>query len=499
MSIGTKLILLLTVTIGAVMFLASFLSLRQTEAAMENALRDGLRAHSITLRFALEENYSNGIVGDARRLIDRLRENSRIYAVLVFDDNAKLVTLSQPETNEVFLEPPELKTVLETGETREFIREIDGKKYLSVITPLNFAENRRGAIEIVKPLALIENDVFNARVNWLAMTLFLLAVIFLVVALVLRRSLTKPFQSLLIGARALGRGDLSYRVELPKTGDELAFLAEEFNRMADNLREQRHVADREAENRLALERRLRHTERLASVGRLAAGIAHELGAPLNVIDARAEQLLEKKDAAPEKREKNLTIIRAQTARISRIVRQLLTLARPYDFRLAPVELNEAVAEALEQIAETARRQNVEMDFSAGSDLKISADADYIHQVFINILTNALQAMPAGGSLKVTTGTEIKNDARFAFVSFSDNGTGIAAEALEKIFDPFYTTKDIGQGTGLGLAVSHRIVEEHGGFIEAENNASGGAVFTVHLPLSASEMRKIEDPQLQERA
>jgi two-component system, NtrC family, sensor kinase len=481
MSIGTKLILLLTVTVGAAMLLTSFLSLRQREAAMQNALRDELRAHSITLRIALEENYSNGQIGEARALIDRLRENSRVYAVLLFDERGNLLTLSQPGTNEVFLAPPELQAVLQTGEMREFVRAVEGQEYLSVITPLKFAADRRGALEIVKPLALIRDDIFEARVNWLATTLFLLAVIFLVVVTVLRRNLTKPFRSLLIGAQILGRGDLDYRVAVPRAKDELALLAEEFNRMADSLEAQRSVARKEAENRLALERELRHTERLAAVGRLAAGIAHELGAPLNVIDARAEQLLERADAAPEKREKNLTIIRAQTERISKIVRQLLTLSRPYDFRRAPIDLSETLAAMLEQIAENARRQNVEINFSGAENLIVSADRDYLGQVFLNVAMNALQAMPDGGKLAATLGNAHKNGTNFAFAKISDTGTGIAAENLERIFDPFYTTKDIGQGTGLGLAVAYRIVEEHDGFIEAANNENGGATFTVYLP------------------
>jgi len=481
MSIGTKLIFLLTITVGVAMFGASFLSLRQREATLETALRDELRAHAVTLQIALEEYYSNGKINETRELIDRLRENSRVYAILLFDERSELIKLSQPQTNELFRNPPELKTVFLTGESVEFVRLIEGKKYFSIIIPLRYQEEKKGALEIVKPFALIENDITEARVNWLATTLFLLAIIFLVVAVVLQRSLTKPFQELLNGAQALGRGDLDYRVKLPKTKDELAFLAVEFNRMADNLESQRQVAKNEAENGLALERKLRYTERLASVGRLAAGIAHELGAPLNVIDARAEQLLSKPETNLEKREKNLKIIRLQTERISKIIRQLLTLARPYNFHLVQIDLNETVADTVEQIAENARQQQVEISFTLSEDLTVSADRDYLQQVLINILMNAIQAMPTGGSLTVTSGNESRNGTDFAFVNISDTGKGISAENLEKIFDPFYTTKDIGQGTGLGLAVSHRIIEEHHGFIEAENNLDGGASFTFFLP------------------
>ncbi|HSK73317.1 MAG TPA: ATP-binding protein [Pyrinomonadaceae bacterium] len=483
MSIGTKLILLLTLTVGAVMFFASFLSLRQREAALESALRDELRAHAVTLRIALEENYDDGRVDEARELIDRLRENSRIYVVLLFDEKGNPLEFSGSKIETVFLSPPELEIVLQRAEPVEFIREVNGSRFLSLILPLRFSEERTGALEMIKPLARIEDDIARRRVNWISITLLLLAVIFLVVVVVLSRSLSKPFQALLEGARALGRGDLAYRVNVPKTRDELALLAEEFNRMADNLEEQRRAAETEAENRLALEQKLRHSERLASVGRLAAGIAHEFGAPLNVIDARAEQLLEKPDAPPEKRERNLTIIRRQTKRISRTVRQLLNLSRPYNFRFAPVVINESLVETLEEIGRNLKKSNIEAEFSANGNYTVSADRYFLRQVWLNIFQNASQAMPDGGKLSIEcSGTE-REDGNFAVVRVSDTGKGIEAEHFDKIFDPFYTTKDIGEGTGLGLAVAHRIIEEHGGAIEAANNAEGGATFSVYLPLA----------------
>ncbi|MBS1793489.1 MAG: HAMP domain-containing protein [Acidobacteria bacterium] len=483
MSIGTKLILLLTLTVGAVMFLASFLSLRLREAALETALRDELRAHAVTLQIALEENYANGQTIESRRLIDRLRENSRVYAVLLFDENGELTTISQPATNDVFRRLPEISDVLANGRTVETVREIESGKYLSIVQPLQLDAGRRGALEIVKPLALIESDIRRDRVNWLTTTLFLLAVIFAVVVVVLRRSLTKPFQELLQGAYALGRGDLEHRVAVPETRDELAFLAAEFNRMADNLTAQRRVAENEAENRLALARELRHSERLAAVGRLAAGVAHELGAPLNVIDARAEQLLENPATPPEKSARNLSIIRAQTARISSLVRQLLTLARPFDFRPVPIELGAHLAETLDQFEQNAARAGVVTEFpAAASEMTVTADREFLRQVWLNILQNALQAMPDGGKLRVERLLETRHERAYAAVRFADTGHGIAPEHRDKIFDPFYTTKDVGQGTGLGLAIAHRIVEEMDGFIEAENNPAGGATLTVGLPL-----------------
>lgn len=482
LSINTKLVLLLTLAVGAVMLVASFLALRQREAALETALGDELRAHAVTLQIALEENYQNGRINEAQKLIDRLRENSRIYGVLLFDERGELRSLTQSKTAVEFRQPPELTQVLQTGETIEFVRTIEDRKFLSIILPLRLSSDgaKRGAVEIVKPLALIENDIARARLDRLATTLLLLATIFLVVYVVLRRSLSRPIQLLLEGARALGKGDLSHRVKVGRSGYELTLLADEFNRMADNLEAQRQAAETEAENRLNLEKELRHSERLASVGRLAAGIAHELGAPLNVIDARAEQLIEKPDAPREKQLRNLTIIRSQSARITRIVRQLLNLARPYNLRFEKINLKELIESALESFE---GQENLKVEFAAPDNLPVSGDADFLGQVFTNIFRNAAQAMNGKGILKIEIDEARRDEKQFAAVKISDTGAGIAAADLEKIFDPFYTTKDIGEGTGLGLAVSRRIVEEHGGAIEAANRAGGeGAIFTIYLPV-----------------
>lgn len=478
MSINTKLVLLLTLAVGGVMLIASFISLRQREAALESALRDELRAHAVTLQIALEESYQNGRLVEAPKLIDRLRENSRVYGVLLFDETGALQSVSQPTTAADFRQPPEVKIVLQTSETVEFVRTVGDQKFLSIILPLRFSEEKRGALEIVKPLRLIETDIARARLNWLWTTLLLLAMIFLVVYLVLQRNLSLPIRSLLDGAQALGGGDLNYRVKVGKSGDELAQLGGEFNRMANNLAEQRRAAQTEAENRLNLEKELRHSERLASVGQLAAGIAHELGAPLNVIDARAEQLIENANPPRDKQIKNLTIIRAQSARITHIVRQLLNLARPYNLRFEPLEVVDLIESALDGFAPN---KNLRIEFKFEQNFKILGDADYLQQVFVNIIRNAVQAMNENGTLKIEI-REIARDARdFVFVKISDTGAGIAPDSLEKIFDPFYTTKDIGEGTGLGLAVSRRIIEEHNGKLKAANNADGGASLTVYLP------------------
>jgi signal transduction histidine kinase len=147
-------------------------------------------------------------------------------------------------------------------------------------------------------------------------------------------------------------------------------------------------------------------------------------------------------------------------------------------RFEPVDLSDLVESALNELEAA---DDLQIEFKAKNDLQISGDQDFLRQVFVNVFRNARQAMNGAGTLKIEI-FEAKRDGEKVFVvAVSDTGRGIATEDLEKIFDPFYTTKDIGQGTGLGLAVSRRIVEEHCGWIEAANNENGGATFTIYLP------------------
>ncbi|HET9529748.1 MAG TPA: ATP-binding protein [Blastocatellia bacterium] len=487
MKTSTRLILLLTVTVGAMMAVAGYFILREREATLREAMRDEVYAHARTLQIVLEDDFSAGRDADAQRLIDQLSDNPKIYGVVLFDAEGRVAMLSDPLIPDEIRYPEEVAQVISTGSVTEIEREISGLRVFSVIMPLRVGAIGYGAFEIAQPLSFVESDISRARREMVLMALLLFGTIFIVVLVVTRKGLQLPIQELLRGAAAVGRGDLGYRVKVPRRGGEFAQLAREFNRMADGLAEQRGAAMREAEERLALERALQHSERLSTVGRLATGIAHEMGAPLNVIYTRAAQLLGNPAAPLDTRQRNLTIIRAQAERITRIVRQLLDLAHPGVISIQPVNLSEVVATALELVENDAARANVRVEFAPADALIVDVDKDLLQQVLLNVCLNAIQAMPGGGLLRVecfedeATGQE----RRLAAIRVSDTGTGIAPEHLDHIFEPFYTTKEVGRGTGLGLAVSRRIVEEHQGRITAANNAEGGATFTIYLPRSGS--------------
>src|SRR5215813_866995 len=292
MSLSARLILLLTIAVGVVMALGGYFILRQREEILARALRNELRAHAVTLQLTLEDSYRAGRIGDAQRLIDHLSENPRVFSVILFDEKGRVAMFSNPLEAGNIVESPDAQRVIATGGPVEIVRRRGGSEVYSFIMPIRISVARRGALEISQPAEFIKADYARARRDIALITLALFAAIIAVVLLVMRYNLLRPIKELLGGAKAVGQGDLAYRVVAPSGGNEIAQLASEFNRMAESLAEQRRAAELQAEGRLALERELRHSERLASVGRLAAGVAHEMGAPLNVIKGRVEMLRE---------------------------------------------------------------------------------------------------------------------------------------------------------------------------------------------------------------
>jgi two-component system NtrC family sensor kinase len=513
MKIGTRLIILLTLSISAVDLVGGLVTLRQREASLLEAARVESRAHALTLKIALEEDYLSGRTLDAQRLITRLRDNTGLFSLLLFDRSGALQAISNDLAPEEVRYFREAKQVITTGESIEIERSIGGEDFFSLITPLQLGEERVGAIEIIQPISFVQAHIAKARQHLVLTLLLMVVTVFLVVYLVTRYSLIRPVEELLNGARAVGRGDLNYRVIVARGGSELTSLAREFNRMADRLAEQRGTLQQETEGRISLERRLRQSEQLAAVGHLAAGVAHEMGAPLQVIDGRAKQLLHHPDASTETRQRNLTIIRNQAARITRIVRQLLNLARPYSLHLHPISPDELIRETVEMLESQAEKAGVSIEIPNPPLPELPtllADPELLQQVLLNLCQNGIQAMPQGGTLSISrfparsrhlafVGPHQEGSERdYLAIQIADTGEGIPQGILPRIFDPFFTTKDVGSGTGLGLAVSRRIIEEHEGWIEAANRPGGGAIFTLFLPLpELSERWSVEPPSVRD--
>lgn len=235
---------------------------------------------------------------------------------------------------------------------------------------------------------------------------------------------------------------------------------------------------RDVTERKELENQLRQTERLAELGTLAAGMAHEIGTPMNVILGRTEYLMHK--TSDDATKQGLATIVAQVERITRIMNQLLSFARRKPLERRPLAMSLVVHDILDVVQERLEKRDIHLQIHLASSCpSVFADRDQMGQVVLNLVMNAIQAMPNGGALTIT----LTSDARRVHLALADNGCGIPKDNIPKLFMPFFTTKGCGEGTGLGLTVVHGIVQEHEGSIVVESQPGTGTTFTISLPAS----------------
>jgi len=237
---------------------------------------------------------------------------------------------------------------------------------------------------------------------------------------------------------------------------------------------------RDISERKRLQEQLRKTERIAELGTLASGMAHEIGTPMNVILGRAEYLLDRVTGEPIK--KGLQTIVTQVERITKVMNQLLAFARRKSPERAPVVLKNIVEDSLELFRERFAKSSVTVELTLHDCPRAWADPDQMSQVFINLVMNAVHAMPAGGTLRIGLVPENQT----VKLTVADTGHGIPPDVIEKVFEPFFTTKEFGQGTGLGLTVVKGIIEEHQGSIAVESEEGKGTTFTILLPQADSQ-------------
>jgi two-component system NtrC family sensor kinase len=280
----------------------------------------------------------------------------------------------------------------------------------------------------------------------------------------------KPIQSVLKLAGKVRAGDLSARLGIRPPG-EMGKLCEAIDSMAEA------VANREQQLAHLTRQQIGQSEKLAAIGRLAAGIAHEINNPLTGVLTFAHMLRQKANMDPQDLE-DLDVILRETTRVREIVRGLLDFARESPSTRQPLDLNEVVERTMTLIRSQKGFHKVQLAEDLDGELPpVVGDRNQLQQVLLNLCLNACEAMQGGGVLSVRTRSE---GGRVA-LEVSDTGCGIKPEHLAKIFDPFFTTKPVGKGTGLGLSVSYGIVEQHGGTLEVASEEGRGTSFTVRLP------------------
>lgn len=486
MRIATRLFLYLFTLIAASATVLGYLSVKDERDHLLSGVRSEARLMARSLAAVLRFYHPGDTSVDLDRLLADIAPRNWVKPPMLrfYDRNGAPVGSPCAQCNTLPL-PYHRINLDSLGETgREEFLEVNRERYLSLILPVrDQAAGLQGALEVVLPLQQVNVTLAGITRRFLFFTVVLIACLGAVIILIARWSITQPLQRLISAARKLGAGDLALRVE-PSGVVDLDQLGEELNRMADGLEEQHRRREEFYRQKLELERGLRHAEKLASIGQLTSGLAHEIGTPLNVISGRAEQLLARL-CADEPTRRSLQIIIDQGGRIAELISRLLAFSRKDITCREPVELPGLLYEALSlcrlQFAVMNPDVELELDLKAP---KITGDGNALRQLFVNLMLNSIQAMGGRGRIRVSSSL---TDERL-FITFADNGPGISENLYDKVFEPFFTSKDVGEGTGLGLYIVARIVEEHHGAILVERSPDGGARFIMSFPVREEEPR-----------
>jgi two-component system NtrC family sensor kinase len=351
-----------------------------------------------------------------------------------------------------------------------------------------------GVLEIDFSLSPLDNRIRQQTVEITAYAISLMIVISLILYLVLRRFVMKPVSILSEGMKKVSTGDLGQKVVL-NSEDEIGVLAGTFNVMTKDLEVAREKMENftqalEAEVAKKVDElkksqdKLFQAEKLASLGRLTADVAHEIRNPLTAVGGFAHRL--SRVVEGEKQKEYADVIITEVGRLEKILKDVLTFSRDARFHLNRRPLEEAVHEVVKTYEGLCREQSIEVNVRIAENLPpVLIDKDQVKQALTNLIANAIDAMQKGGMLTISTGQEDVNDVTYVYIKVSDTGPGIPEEKLPLIFEPFFSTKEL-HGTGLGLSITRKIIEEHGGFIKAESVEGTGATISLYFPYQSEE-------------
>jgi len=362
-----------------------------------------------------------------------------------------------------------------------------GQRTTSTLTiPVVVNDRRIGYLAITRYLddfSELSREAFLSRV---VATLGVFAV-GMVLSLYLSWTLSRPLRGLTTAAKKVAAGDLSVQVE-PGGGPEIAALSKTFNEMVARLREKRQ-----------LEERLHFAERSTALGRLASAVAHEIRNPLNFlnlsIDHLKERMIPAEPGSREDFERILRSMKTEISRLNRLVGDFLSFGKPMRLDTRSCDLGQVLREVAALVEHKAKDQAITLEVSSEPGLpRVIADPELLKTCFLNLMINAVDAMPEGGALSVTVHSQEGDDGRPEVeVTVRDNGHGMTAEAIDSAFEPYFSTKDA--GLGLGLALTRKIVGDHGGTIWLESQSGRGTAAHIRLPLEAASLSEAPREEL----
>ena len=408
----------------------------------------------------LDHDYST-----LKRYIDTIAKDEDMKYVMILDFSGVVKMHNNPEMLGKILNDPLAMNSLQTKNTIHRLYRLDEKEDVyDIVAPIISGEKKLGIVKIGMSTKKMYMEIARSRNRILFMGIMAILV-GIAGSIIMARTISKPIKKLVKSAKAISQGNLDLKVDVTSR-DEVGVLTEAFRNMAEKLNT--HINE------------LIRAEKLAVMGKIAASIAHEVRNPLDAIKGSAEYL-QKKYHEDGTITRFTTIIKDEINEVAKFLDEYLQFARPATPRFTPTNINSVLDETL-HLAENLIEQNrIKVNKELETDLPLlMADSKQMKQVFMNIILNSIEAMPSGGVLGIHTFKELLNgELKDVAVEFSDTGKGISRDKVEKIFEPFYTTKE--EGSGLGLSISQGIIERHKGKIVVESEEGKGSTLRIILP------------------
>ncbi|MFP4083922.1 MAG: ATP-binding protein [Desulfonatronovibrio sp.] len=443
---------------------------KNIEKGMQRDLELIAKAIQLPLSYALERDESKAIY----TALDSAFSIGEIYSAYLYDQDGKEIALAGSLESEPQSE--KLTDLIDEGEEHGGYGDVAGKEVYSHFIPLFDSGGKvNGMLQLTRKESDFINYIRTIRIQGQIVLGLSLLIMTGLVLFGQHRALGRHIQNLITSMSRVAGGDRKHRFKLqgPK---EIVAIGSQFNHMLDSIEIAQEEIKQRRRKQEILQEKLRRSEKLAAIGRLSAGIAHELGTPLSIVTAKAQRALRKQDLSQDTKS-TLTSIRGEVSRMEYIIRQLLDFSRSSSLQKKPVSQSMLARSALAGIAEDAEKLQVQLETRGRQgETSILVDPVRIEQTLVNLLRNAVQAAAHG---KVILSWGLDNG--WAWYQVEDSGPGIDEELKSRIFEPFFTTKNVGAGTGLGLSVAHGIIEEHQGRIEAGKSSLGGACFRIFLP------------------
>jgi signal transduction histidine kinase len=489
MKLVRRLTLYLLLAVGVVFGVDTYLSVRSHLALFDEDVRRDEKLLGNALARAVERAWRQQGEADAEALLRAVEESGNEVRVRVVYLDAEPGESAAPSAPRKALEAVRRERAL------THIREegLPGARLYTYV-PLDVPGARSAALEVTESLVHEHRYAVQRVLSTLSTGALAVLACGAVAWFLGARLVGQPVGALVAKARRIGSGDFSGPLVIER-GDELSQLAIEMNSMAGALDAAARRVAGESDARLRALEQLRHADRLTTVGKLASGLAHELGTPLNVVAGRAKMIATGEIESTEESAESARIIVEQVERMTRIVRQLLDFARRRPVEKCGTDLGSLVRQTTSLLEPLAAKRGVALrcEEPAGP-VRATVDASQIQQALTNLVVNAVHASAREHSVGITVSTRDEAPegllgprlgGPWALIEVRDQGVGIPAEQLRAVFDPFFTTKAVGEGTGLGLSVAHGIAEEHGGWIDVESEPQQGSRFRIWLPQGAA--------------